>query len=214
MATSYDEFGNVIYSDVDPGESTVTPLQLDYYRQKIVEFQGVLTQLDEAASASDNILNDFYDADPELSAYLQSALSEYDLKKGTFRTAAEALNFAISGVNSIGANFPTVAIPSGLGLVPLAAAAGVAGALAVAAGLVVWGRDWIAGVNQRLNRAQVLEAVTDPAQKAELARELARIESAAIQANDNPLSSIAGAVKWIGLAALAWFAFTAYKQSR
>ena len=101
--------------------------------------------------------------------------AEYDLKKGFFRTAAEALNLAISGVNLVGANFPAVKIPRGMNAIPLVAAAGIAAALAVAAGLIVWGRDWIKSVDERARRSQILAALPEGPQRADAARAMARL---------------------------------------
>ena len=112
-----------------PGD-TASPIQLDYYRQKIVEFQNVLVQMDSAAEGAGDLI--YIVDDVSLLEDLNGLLAEYDLKKGYFRTAAEALNLAISGVNLVGANFPAVKIPRGMNAIPLVAAAGIAAALAMA----------------------------------------------------------------------------------
>jgi hypothetical protein len=157
------------------------------------------------------LIDEIYDVDPELTAELQDFLFQYDQKKGQFRTAAEALNFAINGANQIGANFPTLKIPSGLGFVPLAAGAAIAGALAVAAGLIVWGREWIAGLNDRLKVKQILESVP-PEKRDAVAEAILKIDAAQKAADSSPLSSIANIVKWVGIAAVAYFALQAYQE--
>jgi hypothetical protein len=201
------------YQEIDDpstdSSGNITPFQLDYYRNKVVEFQNVLNQLDETAFQARFLIDQ--DIDPELTADLQDYLLQYDDKKGSFRTAAEALNFAINGANQIGANFPTVKIPSGLGFVPLAAGAAIAGALAVAAALIVWGREWIAGLNDRLKAKQILDSVP-PEKKAQVAESILKIDQAQKAADASPLSSIANIVKWVGIAAVAYFALTAYQQ--
>jgi hypothetical protein len=211
----YDANGFVTgYQEIDDPstDSTgkITPFQLDYYRNKVIEFQNVLTQLDASALQAMYLIDQ--DIDPELTTELQDFLFQYDQKKGQFRTAAEALNFAINGANQIGANFPTLKIPSGLGFVPLAAGAAIAGALAVAAGLIVWGRDWIAGLNDRLKVAMVLDKITDPQKRDAVAESIAKIDAAQKAADSSPLSSIANIVKWVGIAAVAYFALTAYQK--
>lgn len=195
-----------------PGE-TASPVQLDYYRQKIVEFQNVLIQLDMAADGAQGLL-DLQINDPELNDDLNSLLAEYDLKKGFFRTTAEGLNFAISGVNLIGANFPSVQVPRGLNAVPLVAAAGIAAALAVAAGLVVWGRDWIKAVNERAARSQILQAIPEGAQRAAAAQELLKIDGAVKEADASPLGSIAQIVKWVAIAGLVYFGMQSFKSMK
>jgi hypothetical protein len=187
-----------------------TPLQLDYYRQKVVEFQNILNNLDQTATAATNL--SWETLDPQLTDDLNAYLDQYNAKKGSFRTAAEALNFAINGINSVGANFPTVAIPSGLGFVPIAAAAGVAGAIAVAAALIVWGQEWIKGVNDRLKTSVVLDAIQDPAQKARVAENIAKTDQALAASQSSPLGSIASSIKWVAIAAVAYFAFVAYSK--
>jgi len=210
----YNAMGDVTgYQEIDDpstdSSGNITPFQLDYYRNKVVEFQNVLNQLDETAFQARFLIDQ--DIDPELTADLQDYLLQYDDKKGSFRTAAEALNFAINGANQIGANFPTVKIPSGLGFVPLAAGAAIAGALAVAAALIVWGREWIAGLNDRLKAKQILDSVP-PEKKAQVAESILKIDQAQKAADASPLSSIANIVKWVGIAAVAYFALTAYQQ--
>ena len=184
-----------------------TPLQLDYYRQKVVEFQNVLNAMDSTATAASNIA--WESLDPQLSSDMDDLLAQYNDKKGSFRAAAEALNFAINGINTVGANFPTVAIPAGLGFVPIAAAAAVAGAIAVAAALIIWGQTWIQGVNDRMKTGVILDAIQDPTQKARVAQQIANADIALQQSQQSPLASIANGVKWLAIAALAFFAYSA-----
>lgn len=192
-----------------PGD-TASPIQLDYYRQKIVEFQNVLVQMDAAAEGAGDLI--YTVDDPALLEDLNALLAEYDLKKGYFRTAAEALNLAISGVNLVGANFPAIRIPKGMNAVPLVAAAGIAAALVVAAGLVVWGRDWIKSVDERARRSQILEALPAGPQRAEAARAMAKIDGAVREADASPLGSIAQIVKWVAIAGLVYFGLQTFKQ--
>ena len=192
-------------------EEVASPLQLDYYRQKIVEFQNVLVQMDSAAEGAQGLIDLGLD-DPELENDLNGLLADYDLKKGFFRTAAEGLNFAISGVNMIGGNFPSVRIPAGLNAVPVIAAAGVAAALAVAAGLIVWGRDWIKAVDERARRSQILQALPEGPQRAQAAREMQKIDGAVREADQSPLASIAQIVKWVAIAGLVYFGMQTFKS--
>jgi hypothetical protein len=200
------------------GESIVqtggqaSPLTLDYYRNKVVEFQNILYQMDEAAIVARDIIDTDYDQN--LSNDMSAFLQEFDAKKGQFKMAAEALNFAINGVNYAGANFPEIKIPAGLGIVPMAAAAGVAAALAAAALLITWGRDWIAGLNERLKLEIQLGAVTDPDKRAQIVQDSLRLDAANKAADASPLTNIAGIVKYVAIAAVAYFVFQAYQKSR
>jgi hypothetical protein len=201
--------GAVGRSDLEQDEAT--PLQLDYYRQKINEFQSVLVQMDSAAEGAQDLINIGLN-DVSLLEDLNALLAEYDLKKGFFRTAAEALNLAISGVNVIGGNFPSVKIPRGLNAIPLVAAAGVAAALAVAAGLIVWGSNWINSVEERARRSQILEALPEGPQRAQAALAMSKIDGAVREADVNPLASIANIVKWVAIAGLVYFGLQTFKS--
>ena len=192
-----------------PGD-TASPIQLDYYRQKIVEFQNVLVQMDAAAEGAGDLI--YIVDDVALLEDLNALLAEYDLKKGYFRTAAEALNLAISGVNLVGANFPQVKIPRGMNAIPLVAAAGIAAALAVAAGLIVWGRDWIKSVDERARRSQILAALPDGPLRAQAAQAMAKIDGAVREADASPLGSIASIVKWVAIAGLVYFGLQTFKS--
>lgn len=189
---------------------TASPIQLDYYRQKIVEFQNVLVQMDSAAEGAGDLI--YIVDDVSLLEDLNALLAEYDIKKGYFRTAAEALNLAISGVNVIGGNFPVVKIPRGMNAIPLVAAAGIAAALVVAAGLIVWGRDWIRSVDERARRSQILQALPEGPQRAQAALAMSKIDGAVREADVNPLASIANIVKWVAIAGLVYFGLQTFKQ--
>jgi hypothetical protein len=192
---------------------TATPLQLDYYRQKIVEFQNVLVQMDATANGLRGLL-DLQIDDPQLKNDINSLLTEYDQKKASFVRAAEGLNFAVSSVNLIGANFPSVNIPRGLNAIPLVAIGGFSVALAVVAGLVIWGRDWIKSSDELAKRQQILDAVPDAASKAAAALELARIDAAAKASDENPLGSIANIVKYVAIAGLIYFGLQSFKSMK
>ena len=204
-----NNLGAVGRSDLE--QDTATPLQLDYYRQKIVEFQNVLVQMDSAAEGAQGLIDAGVN-DVSLLEDLNALLAEYDLKKGYFRTAAEGLNFAISGVNLVGADFPKVKIPRGMNAFPIIAAAGVAAALAVAAGLIVWGRDWIKSVDERARRSQILEALPQGPQRAAAAQAMAQIDGAVRQAEESPLASVANIVKWVAVAAVIYFGLQTFKE--
>ena len=210
MAIEYDQLGNPIMGS---GDDVVQPgTDVGYFQSKVAEFQALMTDLDATASAIID-LRDLGIQDNELDA----ALVEFDAKKSSFRTAAEALNFAVNGLNKFGANLPTVAIPTGLGVlpaVPIAALAAVSGAIAVIATLIVWGKEWISGVNERAKVALALSNITDPQQRAQAAAAIAKIAATNVNAQSSPLSSIANIVKWVAIAAVAYFAISAYQKAR
>jgi len=192
--------------------ATNAPVALSYYQQKIVEFQNLLNGMDAAAHAAQSALWD--DIDPKLSNDLQTYLDDFDAKKWEFRAAAEALNLAINGANLVGADFPNITIPQTLGVVPLVAAGVIAAAVATAAALIVWGNTWLQGLNQRLRDQELIASVTDPAKRDKLIQTQLEVDAAAAEANASPLSSISNIVKWLAIGAVAYFAFSAYKQVR
>jgi len=191
---------------------TNSPVSLSYYQQKIVEFQNLLNGMDRAYTAA----NDLYweNIDPALADDLKKYLDDFDSKKWEFRAAAEALNLAVNGANLVGADFPSITVPSTLGVVPLVAAGVIAAAVATAAALIVWGNTWLQGLNQRLRDQELLGQVSDPAKKDALIKTQLEVEAAAAEANASPLSSISNIVKWLAIGAVAYFAFNAYKQVR
>jgi len=191
---------------------TNSPVTLSYYQQKIVEFQNLLNGMDTAAKAAQSALWD--DIDPKLSADLQTYLDDFDSKKWEFRAAAEALNLAVNGANLVGADFPNVTVPQTLGVVPLVAAGVIAAAVATAAALIVWGNTWLQGLNQRLRDQELIASVTDPVKRDKLIQTQMEVDQAAAEANASPLSSISNIVKWLAIGAVAYFAFSAYKQVR
>jgi hypothetical protein len=192
--------------------ATNAPVALSYYQQKIVEFQNLLNGMDAAAQAAQSALWD--DIDPKLSADLQTYLDEFDSKKWEFKAAAEALNLAINGANLVGGDFQSITIPQTLGVVPLVAAGVIAAAVATAAALIVWGNTWLQGLNQRLRDQELIAQVSDPAKRDALIKTQLEVEAAAAEANASPLSSISNIVKWLAIGAVAYFAFSAYKQVR
>ena len=192
--------------------ATNAPVALSYYQQKIVEFQNLLNGMDAAAQAAQSALWD--DIDPQLSKDLQAYLDDFDSKKWEFRAAAEALNLAINGANLVGGDFQNITVPSTLGVVPLVAAGVIAAAVATAAALIVWGNTWLQGLNQRLRDKELLASVTDPVKRDKLIQTQMEVEAAAVEASASPLSSISNIVKWLAIGAVAYFAFSAYKQVR
>jgi len=194
------------------GEQSTSVFSMDYYRNKAREFQDMLNHVDQAAQAAQSAID--ADIDPDLSSGLQNMLNEFAMRKFTFRAAAEGINAGAALINSAGGRMPQLSVPSGLGIAPIVLPAAAIAAFGVAAALIVWGSQWIAGVNARLRDAQLLENVTDPTKRAALASAIAQGEAAAALANESPLSSIAGIVKWAAIAIAAWMAYRALSDRK
>lgn len=202
-----DQWGNPIVEGepvpvTPPGSTAPTVFSLDYYRNKVAEFQNVLLEMDAAAAVARQMIDD--DVSPEITAGYQADIQAFEAKKGAFRLAAEGLNFAISGANLVGANVPPIRVPGQLAALPVAVLAGIAAAVAVAGGLIIWGRDWIAGVNERTKEAARL-ATLSPEARERVIRAQQELEAAQKRAEGSPITAIAGAAKWIGWAVAAFF---------
>lgn len=185
------------------------PVSTSYFREKALEFQQLLNALDATGRELDLLIG----ALPE-SAMLDELVVQFAAlqeKKGRLKLVAEAINFAANGLNQLGTQLPTVQIPPTLGAVPLVAAGAAAAAIAAAAALIIWGRDWLAGVNQRLRDKTLLESVPE-GQRAQVAEAILKSEVALAQANESPLTSVAGIVKWVAIGAVAYFAFQAFQS--
>jgi len=190
-----------------PAPTTI--FSVDYYRQKVAEFQQMLNALQGAREGAIGLV----DYGPvELRPELTQLLDELDLKIGTFKNVAKALNVGIEGINMVGGNFPKVNY-SGLGIAPAAVAAGIGGVIVIAAGLVAWGSGWIQAVIDVVKRAQLMGYLT-PEQRATLAPELAKLDQAQSASQSSPLTSVATIVKWAAIGAVAYFAYQAYQKAR
>jgi hypothetical protein len=194
----------------EPVAQPASPLSVDYYRQKVVEYQNLLYNLQNAREGMIGLV----DYGPvEIRPELTALLDELDSKIGRYRQVAEALNFGINGINKVGAGFPTLTIPNGLGVAPLVVAGGIGAAVAVAASLIVWGYAWIQKAQVLARQAQLYGYLT-PEQRAIVAQKALEIDQAAAASESSPLTSIANIAKWVGIAAVAYFAYQAFQKTR
>jgi hypothetical protein len=185
-------------------------LTVGYYRQKVIEFQNLLINLQNAREGMIGLVD--YGPD-EIRPELTALLDELDSKIGRYRQVAELLNLGINGINKVGAGFPKLTIPNGLGIAPAAVAAGIGAAIAVAASLIVWGNTWIRNANALARQAQLYGYLT-PEQRAAIAESTLKIEGAAKASESSPLTSVANITKWVAIAAVAYFAYQAYQKMR
>lgn len=204
-------------SKTDPAYTGATDapglMSLDYYRDKVREFQIVLNALDSAYQAGVYILADT--VDESLASDLRLMLDEYDQKKVAFRLAAETLNAGASIINQSGGRFPNLSIPQSLGIaipLPMLAVVGTVAAL------IVWGNTWITGLNNRLqteleykSKIAAAKEMSDPAARDRALAEIPGLQSAleqtrasTVAATGSPLSDIAGILKW-GTIAIAGY---------
>ena len=187
-----------------------SPFTLDYYRRKAVEFQQVLDALDRSYWAASGALGTGA-LDEATAAALESALADYESRKTTLRVTAEAINAGAAAINSMGGRFPRLSIPGTLGLPPLLAPAAMVAAIGTAAALIAWGSQWIAGVNERLRRAQIIEG-TSPGNRDAIVRAIAESDNAVNVAEGSFLASLAPTVKWIAIGIGAFLLYRAYSN--
>lgn len=190
-------------------DDNAPPVATSYFRDKAVEFQQIINALDATSNEVDMLIG----ALPE-SALLDELVeqkAELEGKKGQIKLVAEAVNFAANGLNQLGANLPTINIPQTLGAIPLVVAGAGAAAVAAAAAIIVWGKAWIDGINQRLRNAELLASVPE-ADRARVAEAVLKTDVALAQATQSPLASVAGIVKWVAIGAVAFFAYQAWTQ--
>lgn len=187
-----------------------SPFSMDYYRRKAVEFQQVLDALDRSYWAASGALGTGALDDATATA-LEAALADYDSRKGQLRLTAEAINAGAAAINSMGGRFPRLSIPGTLGLPPLLAPAALVAAIGAAAALIAWGSQWIAGVNERLRRAQIIEG-TSPANRDAIVRAIAESDNAVNVAEGSFLASLAPTVKWIAIGIGAFLLYRAYSN--
>lgn len=187
-----------------------SPFALDYYRNKAREFQQVLDALDRSYWAASGALGTGA-LDEATATALEAALADYESRKSQLRLTAEAINAGAAAINSMGGRFPALSIPGTLGLPPLLAPAALVAAIGAAAALVTWGSQWIAGINDRLKRAQIIEG-TSPANRDAIVRAMAESDNAVNVAEGSFLASLAPTVKWIAIGIGAFLLYRAYSN--
>lgn len=186
-------------------------LPVAYFREKALQFQGALNEVDAVAQAARSAAA--AEVDSRLTTDLAALLSEFDQRRITFRLTAEGVNAGAALYNSLGGALPALKLPAGLGMPPLALPVAAVAAIGIAANLVLWSHGWIARVTDRMR-----EAMNDPALAPEarqsLQDALTRADTARESAIASPVASIAPLVKWGAIAIAAWIAYRAFSRSQ
>lgn len=196
----------------EPPPEASSPLALDYYRRKAVEFQQVLDALDRSYWAAAGAIGTGALDSASMDA-LEAALADYESRKGSLRLTAEAINAGAATINAMGGRFPRLSIPGTLGLPPIIAPVALIAAVGTAAALITWGSQWIAGVNERLKRAQIIEG-TSPSNRDAIVRAIAESDNAVNVAEGSFLASLAPTVKWVAIGIGAFMLYRAYMSTR
>lgn len=198
-------------------------ISLSYFRDKALQFQAILNSIDTATQIARDIESNTWD--DTLRYDMQSLLSDYDQKRTSLKLAAEGINIGAAAINASGGRFPSLSLP-GLALAPIALTIPTLAAFAAVGALIVWGRQYIDAVNQRMKieiEAQqaiaAASAIADPdardkalAEVARIQAQLPSIEAAAASVSDSPLANIASVVKWVSIAALGFFIYRSYRS--
>lgn len=181
---------------------------IDFARNKVREFQSTLNALDTGYQAAVSILQS-PTAPDDLRYAMQSAVDDFQSKKWGLKACAEALNMGAAAVNAAGGRMPSLSIPGTLGFLPAALPFAFVAALGTAATLIVWGREWLRGVNDRLKTEQLLDAQATPETRQELARTIAQTDAAIAQADASGFSALAPLIKWGAIAIGAYMVYRA-----
>lgn len=190
------------------GEVSTSNFSMDYVRDRIREFQSTLNALDSGYRAATNAL-----ALPALPIESRDELAaladEFQSKRWSLKATAEALNMGAAAINAAGGRLPQLSIPGTLGLLPAALPFAAVAAVGTAATLMVWGREWLRGVNDRLKTAQLIAAQTSPESAAEIARSIAESDAAVNAAENSGFGAVANLVKWGAIAVGAFMLYRA-----
>jgi hypothetical protein len=204
VVTDTGEVCDLYTGDCYDPESVTRFAEPNYYRDKIREFQQTMNALAETAS----VMRSLADTPSPEQDLIQSWLDDYEAKRWQFIAAAESLNAAAQAANALGFRMPVVTVPQGLAAAPLVIA-GVASAVAVAAGLIAWAVDRIAQARAIAQRMALI-AELPPEKRAEAIAAEQRIELAQMAAS--PISRIADIVKWVAIGVAVYFGYQAWKS--
>jgi hypothetical protein len=192
----------------EPQPASDSVFSLDFARNKVREFQSVLNALDLGYQSIVATLQSPATPD-DLRADLQLQADEFQSKKWGLKACAEALNMGAAAVNAAGGRMPQLSIPGTLGIAPLALPFAFVAAIATSATLMVWGREWLRGVNDRMKTAQLLDAQATPEARQELARSIAQTDAAIAQAESSGFAALAPIIKWVAIGVGAFMLYRA-----
>jgi len=184
----------------------------DYYRQKAIEFQQIMNALDTAYNAASAALASEA-TDLDTAEYLSNWIAGFLEKRDQIKTVATTLNAGAEALNYAGVRFPVLSIPKTLGFAQFAIPAAIAAGFTLAAGIVVWGSQYISGLNERLKRAQILDSAT-PEQKAAVIAAISDSDNSVAQLSSSTLAGIAPIIKWAAIGVAGWFAYKAWTNRR
>lgn len=191
-------YGDVGYEGVSADPSIFS---LDYYRNKVREFQDSLNRTASIAETFRSV--PFYGVDEATFEAIQSWLRDYDMRRTWLIETAEGVNLLAQGANAVGIRFPVISPPRGLNaLPPLLAVAGIAALTAIVA-VVEWSAVMQAEAKNIAEQARIIGTLPQD-QQAALLQGLQNVQTVASQGSIS--ATIANAVKWIAIGAGVFFA--------
>jgi hypothetical protein len=182
---------------------------LDYYRNKIREFQVHLNAL--AATADTLTELRAQTSNPALAEDIDAWLADFEANKTALLVAAEAVNAAAQSANTLGVRMPVLQIPQRLAALPPLAIAAIAGAVAGTAWAVSYAIDRVAAARAVITRKETLALLPEEERAAALAADQ-KIELAQRNAQTF-VGSVADIVKWIALGVAGWFVYKALSEA-
>lgn len=190
------------------GEVSTSPVSMDYFRAKFLEFQQAMNAGDRAYQAGVAV---YFATDPDSQEYaeLYALLIDYESRASEYKGIAESLNLGANVVNSLGGRLPVLSIPQSLGALPaLVLPAGVLLALSAAVGAISYMVGFTAGMESTLRK---IEAMPDNATKPEIVAAVREAVEARKQITLNPLSGIGATLGGVaGLVKVAVVGFLGY----
>lgn len=202
-------YGDTGYEGSIPSESVSRFADLDYYRNKIREFQVHLNALAATADTMTELRSQV--SDPNLIAEIDDWLADFGSNRNALFAAAEAVNVAADGANALGVRMPVVQIPQRLAALPPLAIAAIAGAVAGTAWAISYAVDRVAAARAIVARNETLALLPEEERAAALAADQ-KIELAQRNA-ESGISAIAHVVKWIAIGVAAWFGYRAVREA-
>lgn len=193
------------------GDVSTSPVSMDYFRARYLEFQQAMTAMDRAYQAG----NAAYFASDPPDEGLYNLLIDYEQNASQVKAIAQTLSTAAAAVNALGGRLPGLSIPPSLGAVPMVAIGAAAlVALASVSHWLAYSRGFSAGMVDQLERVR---AMPSNAGKQEIEAALNQAVQARAESLQNPLgslfdtfSAVPGIVKLAVVAGLGWLAWRSF----
>jgi hypothetical protein len=210
VATTPNE---LLYSNTGYSAATATGVAQyadpSYYAQQITKFQEAMNQLDATAQQM-QALQALPDLDPSIAADVAAWLDDFNAHKQVVQATAAAVNLAANTANALGVPMPVLSLPQSLGLVPVAAIAAIALAVAGIAAILSW-RDVSLAQAANIAQRQVMIGNLPADQQAAA---LAALDALQKNQTGGALGQIASIVQWVAIGVAVYFGYKAFRDLR